>query len=319
VSGDRYKGFVFVPADLAEEVDLTLEQKKEIAYLSANLAKLTYWELLGVPWNATAEAAKEAFHRQAMLLHPDRHRGKSLGSYGPRLAKVFPRLTEARETLADPQKREAYARSTASPEERARMQLRQIEDERRSEERRARLARQNPLVARGSQVADIQARARRAMEEGRWQQAANDFQTVAAMDPRNLDAKRLAEECRRNLGAGRAAEEYEHGLKAELAGQVQSALALFQRAAETDPQNARYAIAASRASRAAGNPAGAAEMAARAVRAAPGSADAHVEHAEALAAAGQVRDAKKALERALAISSEHEGARALSRRLRWKF
>ena len=53
LASDRYSGFVFTPADLAEEVDLTLDQRKEILYLHARLAELDHWQLLGVRWNAT--------------------------------------------------------------------------------------------------------------------------------------------------------------------------------------------------------------------------------------------------------------------------
>jgi tetratricopeptide (TPR) repeat protein len=316
VSGDRYRGFVFVPADLAEDVDLTAEEKKEIIYLHENLGRLTYWQLLGVPWNAPPEAAMDAYRRQALLLHPDRHRGKRLGRFAARLAAVFPKLNEAREVLADPAKRAAYARATASPDDLARMRVREMEDERRSEERRARLNRQNPLVARAGKVSDLMARGRAEMEEGRWQQAANDFLTVASMDPRNLEAKKLAEEARRKAGAARAAEVYEKGLTHELAGQAQAALQAFHRALEDDPGNARYAVAASRAARACGDAAAARELAEQAVHLAPRQAACHEALAQALAAQGDAREARRAAEKALEIDPTLEGAKAVLKR-RW--
>lgn len=314
--GDRYRSFVFVPADLAEDVDLTIQEKKEIIFLHENLGRLTYWELLGVPWNATPEVAMEAYRRQAMLLHPDRHRAKRLGRFGPRLAAVFPKLNEARETLADPAKRAAYARATASPEDMARLRVRELEDQRRAEERRARLARLNPLVARAARANDLMARARTAMEEGRWHQASNDFLTVAAMDPRNQEAKRLAEETRKKAAAVRAAEAYEKGLAEEFAGQVQSALQIFRKALEEDPGNPRYAVAASRAARAAGDPAAARELADQAVRLGPRSAASHEALAEALVAQGDGREARRAAEKALELDPTLEGAKAILKK-RW--
>ena len=316
MSGDRYRGFVFVPADLAEDVELTIEEKKEIIFLHENLGRLTYWELLGVAWNAPAEAAMEAYRRKALLLHPDRHRGKRLGRFEARLAAVFPKLNEARETLSDAAKRAAYARATAAPEDLARMRLRELEDERRAEERRARLARQNPLVARAGRASDLMARARAEMEEGRWQQAANDFLTVAEMDPRNQEARKLAGEARRKAAASRAAEAYDKGLAQELAGQPHNALQIFRRALEDDPDNARYAVAASRAARAAGDLGTARELAEKAVKVAPRQAASHEALAQALAAQGEGREARRAAERALELDPTLEGAKAILKK-RW--
>lgn len=316
MSGDRYKGFVFVPAELGEEAELTLEQKKEILFLHAKLATLSYWELLGVRWNASPEEAQEAYRRQAMLLHPDRHRGKKLGSFAARLTAVFPKLNEARETLADPVRRTAYARKSAGPAERAKLELQGMEEERRTAERRARLARQNPLVAKVARVGELMARARRAMEEGRWQQAANDFQIVTSMDPHNAEAKKLAEEARHKAGASRSSELYEKGLAQELAGSPQNALILFRQAVEQDPGNSRVATAASRAARAAGDLTLAREMAERAVRAGPRDGPAHEALAQVLAAQGDVKEARRLAERALELSPDLEGAKSVLKK-RW--
>jgi curved DNA-binding protein CbpA len=316
LAGDRYKGFLFVPSDLAEDVDLSLEEKKEILFLHARLATLSFWELLGVPWNASADEATAAYRQLAMRLHPDRHRGKRLGKYAARLQAVFPRLNEARETLADPARREAYARKTAGPEERAKLQLKALEEERRSAEKRARLARQNPLVANAARVSEILARARQRMEEGRWAQAANDFQTAVAMDPRNDEARRLGEEARRKAGTVRATEWYERGLAAELAGQPAAALPLFAKAIEEDPAEPRYVVASSRAARATGDLAAAREAAERAVRIGPKHAAAHEEMAQVLVAQGETREARRLAERALELDPSLEGARSLLRK-RW--
>jgi len=316
VAGERYRGFVFVPADLGEEAELSLEQKKEILFLHANLATLSYWELLGVPWNASCEEAQEAYRRQAMQLHPDRHRGKRLGRFGARLQAVFPRLNEARETLADPARRTAYARKTAGPTERARLEIRDIEEERRAEERKARLARQNPIVAKVARVGELMTRARRAMEEGRWSQAANDFQLVCSLDPKNEQARKLADEARRKSAALKAAELYEKGLAAELGGSAKAALALFRDAVEADPASSRAATAAARTARAAGDLGLAREMAERAVHAGPRDGAAHEALAQVLAAQGESREARRLAEKALELDPRLEGARAVLKK-RW--
>ena len=98
---DRYQGFVFLPADLSEDVDLDVDRRKEILFADGNLARWTHWEVLGIPWNAPAAAAKAAYLEKVRIFHPDRYPAKRLGSYRARLARVFRRLTAARDLLAD--------------------------------------------------------------------------------------------------------------------------------------------------------------------------------------------------------------------------
>jgi tetratricopeptide (TPR) repeat protein len=111
---DRDQSFVFVPADLAEDVDLTLEQKKDLLRLHARLEELDHWALLGVRWNATADEVRAAYVEKVKLYHPDRHAGRRLGSYLPRLERVFRALTRARDELADDARRAEYVQQLAA-------------------------------------------------------------------------------------------------------------------------------------------------------------------------------------------------------------
>jgi curved DNA-binding protein CbpA len=60
-----------------------------------------YYGILGIPPNATFEAIREAFRRQAMLLHPDRN-------HAPNATEAFQRLSHAHDILKDGQKRSSY-------------------------------------------------------------------------------------------------------------------------------------------------------------------------------------------------------------------
>ena len=316
---DRYQNFVFTPSDLAEDVDLPLETRKEILYLHARLGEIDHWQVLGLRWNAPAEAARAAYLDKVKVFHPDRHAGRRLGSYLGRIERIFRALTEARDVLSDPVRRPEYARRTAPPEEFARMETRKLEDEVRTAERRARLARANPLVARASRVQDLVRRGKEAMAEGRFGPAANDFLTALGLDPRHPEARALAEEAKSKVGAGRARELYDRGLAAELLGNRAAALAALREAAEIDPGEPRYAAAASRAALDAGDVEGALELAESAVRAGPRLARAFEALGAALQRQGQARDAKRALERALELDPSLESAKALLKKLRWSF
>ena len=319
LASDRYSGFVFTPADLAEEADLTLEQRKEILYLHARLGEIDHWQLLDVRWNATCDEARAAYLAKVKVFHPDRHAGRRLGSYLPRLERVFRALTQARDDLSDEARRAEYARRTAPPEEFARLEARRLGGEARAGERRARLARANPLVARASRVQELVLRGKKAEADGKFAQAANDYLTALGLDPRHPEARALAEEVKKRAGAERARERYDRGLEAEVVGNRGGALAAFREAAALDPGNPRYAVTASRAALELGDHAEARVLAEQAVRAAPREARAFDALGAALHAAGDAREARRALERAVELDPALGSARALLKKLRWSF
>ena len=68
------------------------------------MAKQDFYELLGVPRDANAEAIKKAFRKLAMSCHPDRHPGDKAAE------QKFKDINEAYDVLKDEQKRAAYDR-----------------------------------------------------------------------------------------------------------------------------------------------------------------------------------------------------------------
>jgi tetratricopeptide (TPR) repeat protein len=319
VSVDRYEGHLFNPADLSEATDLDLERRKLILFSEAKLAEWTHWQVLGLRWNASVEAVRAAYIDQVKLFHPDQYPGKKLGSYRTRLERVFRRVTEARDVLVSDEKRAEYVLATAPALERTRIEARRLEDERRSLERRGRLARQNPLLARAERVSDLMKHGREMMAGGNFAQAANDFQLVASLDPGSVEARTLAAEARKKLGGARVADCIEKGHAAEAMGSWQGALAAYRAALEAEPSNMRALILASRASTQLGDPGAARDFAEQAIRVQPRSAAAHEALGAALEAAGKRSDAKKALERAVEIDPRLDSAKERLKKLRWSF
>ena len=66
-------------------------------------AKRDYYEVLGIPKNATDEEIKRAFRKLAFKYHPDHNRDDTAG-------EKFKEANEAYEVLSDPDKRAAYDR-----------------------------------------------------------------------------------------------------------------------------------------------------------------------------------------------------------------
>ena len=154
MSAQRDSGLADAAA-LREDVDLDAARRLEIVRAEEGLATATHWQVLGLPWDAPVSAVRAAYLQKVKVFHPDRYPGQRLGSFRPRLERVFRRLTEARDVLADEDRRADYARQTAPPEERARLDARQVGDERRADERRARLARQSPHKAPAPHVGEL--------------------------------------------------------------------------------------------------------------------------------------------------------------------
>jgi curved DNA-binding protein CbpA len=319
VKADRYNGFLFNPADLSEDVDLDVEHRREILFLAATMDGWTHWQALGVPWNASVDAARDAYREKAKVFHPDRYPGRRLGSFRPRLERIFRRLTEARDALSEEVARAAYARKTAPPEEIARAAARRIEDDVRSQERKARMARTNPMVSRVSRVRGLMDRGRTAMEEGRFADAARDFLTASAMDPTLAEARSLAEDARKKASSGKARDLWEKARTAELQNDLDRAQMHAEAAAVAEPGEPRYAIYVARVALQRGALETARGRAEGAVRAAPSLATAHEVLGEVLAAQGEGAAAKKALERALELDDGLQSARERLRKLRWSF
>jgi curved DNA-binding protein CbpA len=317
LTGDLDSAEVFDPASLSEDVDLALDQRKRILHAESLAGRGSLWEILGLPWNAPAEAVKGAYLEAAKVFHPDRYAGKRLGSYRARLEKIFRRVTEARDVLSDETRRAAYARTTAPATEYTKMEARKLEDERRVTERRARLSRTNPLVARAGRVAELVARGKQAMAAGNYSQAANDLLLAQSIDPSSAELAGLAAEAKRRSSAQRASEHYDKGLAAEAMGSPASAVAAYRAALEADPRHVRAATAGARAAIAQGDLATARELAQAAVRAAPGTGLAHEALGLVLEAQGDKKEARRELERALELDPKLELSKERLRKLRW--
>jgi molecular chaperone DnaJ len=68
------------------------------------MAKRDYYDILGVPKNASEADIKKAYRKLAMKHHPDRNQGEG----SKKSEEAFKEANEAYEMLSDPQKRAAY-------------------------------------------------------------------------------------------------------------------------------------------------------------------------------------------------------------------
>jgi tetratricopeptide (TPR) repeat protein len=114
-SSDRHPAAsLYDPGELDEVVDLSEEIKRRILDTYHRLDQVSHYELLGVEPHADKKAIKVAYFELVNHFHPDRYFGKKLGSFKPKLERVFTRVTEAHDTLTRAEGREDYDRYLAS-------------------------------------------------------------------------------------------------------------------------------------------------------------------------------------------------------------
>ena len=108
-------GFNVVP-----DIDLTADEQAEIWRAWSRIDQVDYYELLGVPRDASREVIREAYFARVASVHPDKHFGRRLGSYKQKLETLFQHLTTAHETLARRRKRQVYDATLPSARPQAR-------------------------------------------------------------------------------------------------------------------------------------------------------------------------------------------------------
>ena len=90
-------------AALAEDVELDVTERRRILALERLLARNDAYMLLGVSQGADAKTLKRAYFLLSKEIHPDRFYGKRVGSFGPRMTRVFEEASRAYARLTTPQ------------------------------------------------------------------------------------------------------------------------------------------------------------------------------------------------------------------------
>lgn len=99
---------------LKEPADLDEGRRRMILEYFNALERHTHYSILGVGEGATKAEIKEAYYDLVGSFHPDRYFGKELGSFKPKLEKVFGALTKAYDVLTRRRSREEYDRYLAA-------------------------------------------------------------------------------------------------------------------------------------------------------------------------------------------------------------
>lgn len=100
--------FTYDPADLEEDSEMPVEERKEVMYFHHHLERVTYYALLNVPQHASMADITRSYYRLSKRFHPDRWFRRNLGRIGEPLRAVFRWANKAFKTLSDSKRRREY-------------------------------------------------------------------------------------------------------------------------------------------------------------------------------------------------------------------
>ncbi|MGE0325669.1 MAG: DnaJ domain-containing protein [Polyangiaceae bacterium] len=125
---------LYDPSELDEAVELELQRKRQILDTFYRLDSSDYYQLLGVERHAEKKEIKGAYYGVVSLFHPDKYFGKRLGSFKPKLERIFQTLTEAHDTLTRKTTRQEYDAYLTSQERTRALDNMMTDDRRRARE-----------------------------------------------------------------------------------------------------------------------------------------------------------------------------------------
>ena len=169
------KPVVTEPANTDQiEVDLNEAQK----FIEKVKNAQSYYEVLSVNWDVTAEELKTVYYQLARRYHPDRFR-KAHSSVVPQLEAAFARLTQAYETLRDDNLRARYNSKLE-----ARRKAQQLADEaRKATTRRKQLRKRDTGISKAERAASQFKEGLEALELGERKTALGLFASAASAVP----------------------------------------------------------------------------------------------------------------------------------------
>jgi len=339
----RYGGRTFDRRKLLEQAELTVDQKKELLFLTHHIAELDHFEFFGIEPTADRRAIKQAYFAFSKRFHPDTVFRRNVGSFKPTIEQVFKQGTEIYEALTrDEAFRTVYARAVEA-RNRAYRQILQakrdkIEDARRAKLKseatgrkvalRERLA-QNTRTRRRSGVANPVAerldRAERYYKEGMahyknesFIAASNSLRLALSFDPKNDKFRQAFERVNEKARQVRAEQHWKAGYLQESVGRVRAALGEYLAAIEAWPRHDYCAHVAELLLSNTTDLRKAAEFAELAVEAEPQEVDYLLLLGRIYAQVKLTKKAQGVLERVLAIDPKNDDAKqqlkALKRR-----
>lgn len=318
-----YGTFVFSPALMQAESDLSTEEKKRVIYLYEHLEQATHYELLDVKRTADPKDIKRAYFERSKDWHPDRFARKSLGPFKRMVSEIFKQLQEAQRTLSNAERKKAYDKTVIfdfGDEE-----LGEVLAVRRKEEREARRQheaedrrkRRNPVRQRLEKAKSWAELAEEKHATGDLAEAYRLIQLASNFDRRpEYEAKAAA--WSKEVEASRLEPLIRRGKAAEQLMRWEDAEVLFSEAVRLSPEHRQARLRLANTLLMAGRPLSEVfPHAHKAVALAPDEAEAHYVLGRCFEHEQKAKSASREYNRALSLRPNYADAKKRLKRLKW--
>lgn len=255
----RYGRYQFDRRSLLIRCGLTVEERREVVFLSQNLPRLDHFEFLGIDPSDDRREIKKAYFELSKRYHPDARRQKDTGPFEPLVQAVYRHATDVNELFQrDEPFRLVYTRAVKARNAAYRGDLEALREEEaqrvhqsrlgvaaeRKEALRERLER-NQVARRSQGKGPDTSRLRQAerfFSEGKTELAAgngaaalNLFRLAANYDPRNPQVAQALEKLDREQRRFRAEKFWSAGELEEQVSRLDEAIAAYTAAVEAEP------------------------------------------------------------------------------------
>jgi curved DNA-binding protein CbpA len=145
-----------------------------------------YFEVLGIPRDATQVQLKKAFHQWSRTVHPDRFNQHPDPAVKAQVSELYKRITEAYFVLRDDVKRQKYLQDIQGPERASRLRFtEQTESEVKAQQKKQ----AEDQVSTNPKARQFYAEALKDLEAGRQKDAERNLKTALMYDPQNAQMK----------------------------------------------------------------------------------------------------------------------------------
>lgn len=256
----RYGIYEFDRRRLLERCELSIDQKREIEFLTFNLEAIDHFEFFDIEPTDDRKAIRAAYFAFSKRFHPDAFFRKDVGMFKEPIARIFKHGTDVYEALTTDQRlRETYCRAVLArnaayrgllEDERREMEARKIERLKeqaavRKDDLRDRLEANTKgrRLMRGNPVSDRLARAAKFYTDGMAQYeaesfiaAANSLRLAMTYDPKNEQYRQAFEKVSVKARQVRAEQLWKRGYMEESVARTKEAIQSYLQAVEVYPR-----------------------------------------------------------------------------------
>ena len=167
----------------------------EVEARAAALDAMDYFEVLGLPRDAGADAVKAAYYRESRAYHPDRYAALPSPELRELIGRIYRRINEAYTVLREDAKRQRYLGDVSGPDRAKKLRFTEVDEAAVKDEKKKKLEEQYGQTPNGRK---LYATALKEAEAKRWDAAERAIKSALMYEPANARFKELLAQVERS-------------------------------------------------------------------------------------------------------------------------